>query len=68
MEMANFIWVPRGIALKGDFARSLQDVFQTRVRDADFSRAEEVRLLINQRIEEMTRNNIKELLPKCSNR
>lgn len=64
MEASNFIWVPRGLAIKAEYARSIQDIFQTRVRDADFSRVEDVRHLINERVEKMTRGNIKEIFPQ----
>ncbi len=64
MDLANFLWVPRGVAIKADFARTVQDVFQTRVRDADFSRSELVRQLVNRRISNMTRGHIQELLPQ----
>lgn len=57
------MWVPRGLALKSQYARSVQDIFLTRVRDADFTRVEEVRELINKRIEKMTRGHIQELFP-----
>ena len=69
MDMANFLWVPRGVAIKGEFARTIQEVFQTRVRDADFSRSEDVRQLVNRRINNMTRGHIQEILPpgkKCA--
>ena len=62
--MANFLWIPRGVALKSDFARSIQDVFDSKVRDADFSRSEEVRLAANHRISNITRGHVKDLLPK----
>ncbi len=64
MDTANFLWVPRGLALKAEYARSVQDIFHTQVRDADFSRVEEVREVINHRIEKMTRGLIKELFPR----
>jgi serine protease inhibitor len=67
MDMANFLWVPRGVAIKGEFARTIQEVFQTRVRDADFSRSEDVRQLVNRRINNMTRGHIQEILPPGKN-
>lgn len=64
MDLANFLWVPRGLALKAEYAKSVQDIFDTRVRDADFTRVEDVRQIINQRIETKTRGNIKEIFPR----
>jgi serine protease inhibitor len=64
MDLANFVWVPRGLAVKAEFARSVQEIFQTRVRDADFTRVEEVRQVINYRIENITRGHITELFPR----
>lgn len=62
--MANLLWIPRGSAIKAEYAKSVQDIFQTRVRDADFSRTEEVRQVINQRIENITRGHITDLFPR----
>lgn len=67
MDLANFLWVPRGLALKAEYANTIEDVFDTRVRDADFTRVEDVRQLINRRIEKMTRGNIKEIFPRGKN-
>lgn len=66
LEMANLLWIPRGSAIKAEYAKSVQDIFQTRVRDADFSRTEEVRQVINQRIENITRGHITDLFPRGS--
>ncbi|KAI9552162.1 hypothetical protein GHT06_022499 [Daphnia sinensis] len=66
VDMANLLWIPRGLAIKAEYAKSVQDIFQTRVRDADFSRTEEVRQVINQRIENITRGHITDLFPRGS--
>ena len=66
-DMANFLWVPRGVLLKADYAREMYDTFQTRVRDADFKRSELVRRLINRMIGNVTHGKIQEFLPTGSN-
>ncbi|EFX77807.1 hypothetical protein DAPPUDRAFT_53805, partial [Daphnia pulex] len=66
MDLANFVWVPRGLAVKAEYARSVQEIFQTRVRDADFTRVEEVRQVINHRIANITKGHITELFPRGS--
>lgn len=62
--MANLLWIPRGLAIKAEYAKSVQDIFQTRIRDADFTRPEEVREVINQRIENITRGHFTDLFPR----
>ena len=64
IDLANLLWVPRGLAVKADYARSIQEIFRTRVRDADFIRVEEVRYVINHRIANITRGHITDLFPK----
>ena len=64
MEMANFIWVPRGITLKNDYHNSIKDIFKTIVRNANFSGAEETLSHINRRISQITRNNINDFLTR----
>jgi len=62
-DMANFLWVPRGVLLRAEYARDMYDTFQTRVRDADFKRSELVRSLINRMIGNVTHGKIQEFLP-----
>ena len=64
LDTVNLIWVPRGVSLKSDYAQSVQEIFQTKVRDADFTRPEEVRQLVNRRISTFTKGHVKELLPR----
>ena len=62
-DMANLMWVPRGVVIRRSFADQMNDIFQTKVREADFRRFDLVRSFINRRIGDVTHGKIQDFLP-----
>jgi len=63
LNIANDIWVQRGMHLVADFTETLHDIYNTVLRTADFANeADRARSRINGKIAEQTGQKIKELL------
>jgi serpin B len=64
LNVANAIWLQKGLAVKSDFTSLMQTAYRAGLNQTDFTMSEEARAAINAWVEKQTKDKIKDLIGK----